>query len=296
MFFFKILSRLPFTVLYGISDFVAFILYHFVGYRKKVVLNNLRNSFPEKTEKEIVQLAKDFYRHLADVFIEFFKGIAITKEEVLKRAVVLNPEGISQYTDKGISVLMVAGHQGNWEWAVHAVNLSGVKMDIIYKKLSSDSFNDLTLNIRNRFGSPEMIEKNDSVRKMFERQDIPRTICLAADQVPGNPRYAYWTKFMHQDTDFFTGMERFARQFNCAMVFAEMRRVKRGHYVIEYFPLAEAPYSEVAKGEIMEKFVRKLEESVQKNPAAYLWSHKRWKHQKPSQDGIFTNFSELVNE
>lgn len=294
MLFFKYFSKLPFFVLYGISDFAYFIIYRIIGYRKKVVFENLRNSFPEKNVVEIKQIAKKFYKHIADLFIEFLKGYSITKDEINQRVKIVNLDVVKNYTDKNLSVIIVTGHISNWEWLLHPLNLSGIPMDIVYQKLSSPLFDKLTLFIRSRFTSTPLIEKQDTLRKTVDRKDITRALVLGSDQSPQNWKSAYWTTFLHQDSGFFTGTERIARKFDYPVIFSEMRRVKRGYYEIEFTEIAHpSEYDKLPMGEITERFVRILDKSIHKYPAEYLWSHRRWKHKRHEDDEVKTNFREL---
>ena len=294
MLFFKYFSKLPFFVLYGISDFAYFIIYKIVGYRKKVVFENLRNSFPEKTELEVKQIAKDFYKHIADLFIEFLKGYSITKDEINDRVKLINIEVIKNYTDKNQSVIIVTGHISNWEWLLHPLNLSGIPMDIVYQKLSSSLFNKLTLFIRSRFTITPLIEKQNTLRKTVDRKDITRALVLGSDQSPQNWKTAYWTTFLNQDSGFFTGTERIARKFDYPVIFSEMRRIKRGFYEIEFTEIAKpTEFQNLPIGEITERFVRILDESIHRYPSDYLWSHRRWKHKRTEEDIVKSNFREL---
>ena len=294
MLFFKYFSKLPFFMLYGISDFAYFIIYKVVGYRKKVVFENLRNSFPEKSDSEIEQIAKNFYKHIADLFIEFLKGYSITKNEINERVKIANLDIIKNYTDKNQSVIIVTGHIGNWEWLLHPLNLSGIPMDIVYQKLSSPLFDKLTLFIRSRFTITPLIEKQDTLRKTVDRKDVTRVLVLGSDQSPQNWKAAYWTKFLNQDSGFFTGTERIARKFDYPVFFSEMRRVKRGFYEIEFTEIANPiDFPNLPMGEITERFVKILDNSIQKYPSDYLWSHRRWKHKRNEEDTVKTNFKEL---
>ena len=281
MLFFKYFSKLPFFVLYGISDFAYFIIYRIVGYRKKVVFENLQNSFPEKTDEEIKHITQNFYKHIADLFIEFLKGYSITKEQINERVKVVNIEILKKYTDKNQSIIIVTGHISNWEWLLHPLNLSGIPMDIIYQRLSSPLFNKLTLFIRSRFSVTPLIEKKETLRKTIERKDITRALVMGSDQSPQNWKLAYWTTFLNQDSGFFTGTERIARKLDYPVIFSEMRRISRGYYEIEFTEIASpTEFNSLPMGEITERFVRILDKSIQQFPADYLWSHRRWKHKK----------------
>ena len=294
MLFFKYFSKLPFFVLYGISDFAYFIIYRIVGYRKKVVFENLQNSFPEKTDEEIKHITQNFYKHIADLFIEFLKGYSITKEQINERVKVVNIEILKKYTDKNQSIIIVTGHISNWEWLLHPLNLSGIPMDIIYQRLSSPLFNKLTLFIRSRFSVTPLIEKKETLRKTIERKDITRALVMGSDQSPQNWKLAYWTTFLNQDSGFFTGTERIARKLDYPVIFSEMRRISRGYYEIEFTEIASpTEFNSLPMGEITERFVRILDKSIQQFPADYLWSHRRWKHKRAKEDIVKTNFREL---
>jgi KDO2-lipid IV(A) lauroyltransferase len=234
LFLYKLIGRLPLPVLYGFASFCAFLFYYLIPYRKKVIQSNLKNSFPDASEKEINRLIYRFYGYLTDQLVEFFKGVSITKDDMLDRFEIKNEEVVTDFIKKGIPVILVAGHQGNWEWAIHRLALSKNPHDVIYQKLNNPTFNEFTKQVRSRFGHVNLLEKRESVLLTRERKDIPRVICLASDQAPQKPESAYWTTFLHQDTAFFTGMERFARDYKYPVVFAEVIRKKRGNYTMTY--------------------------------------------------------------
>jgi len=281
MFFLKLIGHLPLFILYRIATLAKWLLYFVFSYRKKVIVNNIKNSFPDLSNSQVNELTVKFYGYLTDQMVEFFKGSTISKKEMLKRVNLVNEQIINNYLDKGIPVVLVAGHQGNWEWAVHRLALSENLYDIVYQKLSSPLFNEFTFWVRSRFGSNVLMEKRESVILARERKNIPRAICLAADQSPPKPESAYWTNFLNQPTGFFTGMERFAREYQYPVIFVELIREKRGYYTMSFEELIKPAYENVDKGAIIELFARRLEKSVLKYPDQYLWSHKRWKHEKP---------------
>lgn len=282
MFFLKLIGHLPIVVLYRIATLSKWLLYFVFAYRKKVIVNNIKNSFPQLSNAQVNTLTLKFYGYLTDQLVEFFKGSTISKKEMLKRVNLVNEQIITNYLEKGIPVVLVAGHQGNWEWAVHRLALSENLYDVVYQKLSSPLFNDFTFWVRSRFGSNVLMEKRESVILARDRKFIPRAICLAADQSPPKPESAYWTDFLNQPTGFFTGMERFAREYQYPVIFVELIRKKRGYYTMSFEELIKPSYENVEKGTIIELFARKLEKSVLKYPDQYLWSHKRWKHEKPN--------------
>jgi KDO2-lipid IV(A) lauroyltransferase len=283
MFFYRLLGRLPLRILYALSTSLKWVFYYLISYRKKVIEKNIKNAFPALNAKQIKQLTFQFYAYLTDQLVEFFYGVSVSKEEMLDRIQLVNEHYISDYLKAGTPVVLVAGHQGNWEWAIHRLALSNNLYDVVYQKLNNPAFNDFTMEVRSRFPGVTLLEKRESILATRERKDISRGICLAADQSPQKPESAYWTNFLNQDTAFFTGMERFAREYNYPVVFLELIRKERGKYIMSFEPIASPDYTVLPKGEIIERFVRRLEKSIIQYPEQYLWSHRRWKHNKPNE-------------
>lgn len=278
MVFFRVLSRLPLRLLYGFADFLYLILRYVVRYRWSVVLENLQNAFPSESPAARRRLASAFYRNLTDLFVETLKGLTITEAELRRRVRVVNPEAFQPYLDAGQTVLIMTSHQCNWEWQSPAVRVLGPAVDVVYQPLTSAFFDRMLREVRGRFGIAP-IPMQGLLRDMVKRRGQPRLIGLVADQA-APPGTAYWTQFLNQETDFFVGTDKLARQFNAPAIFAEMRRVRRGHYELRFFPLAEPPYDDLLPLTIIERYVRRLEASLRENPADWLWSHRRWKHKR----------------
>jgi len=275
-------AMLPFSVLYLLSDILFFGAYHLVRYRRRIVRRNLENAFPEKSQKQIVKLEKKFYHHLCDYFVETLKTLRLSDEEVRKRMKFENPEIINQLTAEGKSCILSLGHYGNWEWvpSICMYLQPGVKPGLVYKELHSKAFDRLFLKIRSRF-SPRPIEMRSIYRKMikFQQAGEKMVVGFLADQRP--PRYPdqYWTTFLRQDTLVQTGMGKIAKLLACAIVYLDVTKVKRGHYVGRFFVITPDASLE-PEFVIMERYIRKLEETVLKEPAYYLWSHNRWKFKR----------------
>lgn len=287
MFFYRLLGKLPLPVLYGLASVVRFLFNYVISYRKKVIEANLKNSFPEKSDTEIKTLSNKFYGYLTDQLVEFFYGVRISPEEMMQRMQFVNEEIITKHLNNNQPVVLVAGHQGNWEWAIHRLGLSGNAYDVVYQRLNNKDFNEFTMEVRSRFKGVTLLEKRESIIASRDRKNIPRAICLAADQAPQKPESAYWTTFLNQDTAFFTGMERFARDYQYPVIFLELIRTGRGKYTMSFESLASPDqYETLEKGAIIERFARRLEKSIIAYPDQYLWSHRRWKHKKPEQISI----------
>ena len=277
MLFFRLLSRLPFRVVYGISDFLCFLLFYVIRYRRKVVFENVRLSFPEKSRADIQQIAKGFYRNLADLFVEILKLSALSSDELRQRVRLKNSDALTAYIQAGQTVIGMTSHQVNWEWIPGALVLNGIPIDSIYKPLSNSFFEKLMVQIRSSFGAVPT-PMHTLPRQMVARKHIPRMIGLMSDQVPDVPEQAYWTDFMHRDTPFYPGAERLARSRNFPVFYMDPVRVGRGYYEVTLTLIAEPPYDHLPPGTILERYRDLVEATIRETPSDWLWSHKRWKH------------------
>ena len=279
MFFLKLLSRLPFSVLYLIADFLFLVAYHVVSYRRDIVRKNLKNSFPEKSDRWIKQIEKQFYKNLADTSVETLKLLTITEDQLLKRVEVDNSLTM-RYHELGYPVIGMTSHFCNWEWfLVASSNTLGLPLHAVYQRLRNPFFDDLMKRIRSRFGVV-LHEKNDAVRNILKMKGQSYLMSMVGDQRPFLGENRYWSVFLNQDASFYSGSEFLARRMDIKVVYAAMKRVKRGYYKVHFEELEPDPKN-AAPNEITERFIRRAEKDILSDPASYLWSHDRWKYKKP---------------
>jgi len=278
----RLLSYFPLPVLYLLADVIYFLVAYLFGYRKKVVLTNLRNSFPEKSEKEIRRIAKGFYRHLADVIVETIRLLRISDKE-LKQRCRFSEESeklVQQYYDRGQSIIGLLGHVGNWEWIPPIVTLT-FPFQVIpaYRPLRDLVFDRLMLRIRGRH-SRDLVSKYQVGRAVvrYRKSDKPFVLGLISDQTP-QPKGAIWTTFLSQDTPVNAGPEKLARTFEMPVIFAALRKERRGQYIMHVERLTDTP-KELPEGELTKLFMERLEAEIQASPEHWLWSHRRWKHKR----------------
>ena len=276
-----LISMLPFWIFYRLSDFVYLVVYHLVGYRKKVVTQNLKNSFPGKPEQEIFEIRKKYYRYFCDLLLETFKTLTISRQSMIRHCKM--NEGAQQLFDslnqQKKSCIIVMGHFGNWEWGGNVFSLCCKQpLYVIYHPLSNKPTNQLIINMRTRFGT-RLIKMKETFRDMVANKNIISATAFIADQTPG-PDNAFWTTFLNQDTPVFWGTEKIARKLNYPVVYVSVQRKKRGYYELFAEMLCENPAA-THDGEISEMHTRRLEKDILLRPEIWLWSHRRWKHQRP---------------
>ena len=281
MILYRLLSWLPFPLLYGAAWLAYLVLYYVAGYRKAVVQENLAGAFPDKNEKEITVLAKKFYRQLTQVAFEIVRARRMSKADFRQRVKVVNPGLLREYSkDFQQSVIILTIHQGNWEWMLHGVTAAlDIPVDPVYKPLHNKTVNQLMFELRSQFGS-RPIAMAQSARDILRRRREFRLFVLVADQSPTRSERGYWTTFMNRQAAFYPGAEVIAKRTGFPILFAQCRRRRPGYYEIEFHPLARPPYDNHDNHEITERYVRMAERAIRSEPQSWLWSNRRWKRDR----------------
>ncbi|WP_265130535.1 lysophospholipid acyltransferase family protein [Chryseobacterium oranimense] len=273
------ISKLPLKVLYIFSDVMFFLNYYLVGYRKKVITQNLRNSFPEKTEEEIRDIKKKFYLNFSDYLVETIKSFSISETESRVRMQHINQEVFHEAKAEGKNVIMLAGHVFNWEWINALAKIIPQKhCHPVYRKVNSDFWENQMKIVRNKFGN-EALEANEVIMNIFRsKNDGDSAYMFVADQTPHVAHVNYGLEFLHQRTPAFIGYDKLATRMDLAFIYCEMKKVKRGYYQVNYhriYPEGE----KFTEHEVVRKFHQLLENTLNKHPDNYLWSHRKWKYQ-----------------
>ncbi|MCR5886968.1 lysophospholipid acyltransferase family protein [Hymenobacter sp. J193] len=274
-------AALPLPLLYGLAEVLYFLMAYVLRYRQRVVLENLRNSFPEKTEAEHRQLARRFYRHFAQLMVEILWLRQATPAQLNRRVEYPNKHVITDRLKEGKSLLALGSHAGNWEWILTSGQL---QLDVpavgVYQPLNNAFFDEFMYKLRTRTGA-ELVTMRETIRYMAATRNRQKVLSMLSDQSPSNPTNRYWTELLHQDTAFYTGADRLAAHFQMPVVYVSIQRVRRGYYriVLEELFDGQSPLNP-DQHQITEAFARALERDIQRAPADYLWSHRRWKHKR----------------
>lgn len=279
VFFLYLISLLPFWLLYIISDVVYILLYYIIGYRKAVVRENMTNSFPRTDPALRLIYERKYYRYLGDLMVESIKMLTISKKEVMRRMAPLDTHTNQMVADifaQGKSIIGVAGHYGNWEMAALSCSMmTDQERIIVYKPLANPAFNDLFNKSRSKFGAVTVPMK-DILRKLVRIRDKRSFTVLLSDQTPVQESVQYFTEFLNQPTAIFLGAEKLAKALDSAVVFCDIKVIKRGYYSYTFVPITADPKN-TAEYEITNAHVALLEKTINEEPQYWLWSHKRWK-------------------
>ncbi len=274
-----IFKLIPFWFLYVLSDFVFFLFFYVLKYRKNVVFENLQNSFPLKSKSEILKIAKGFYKNLSDITVEGIKGLTMSKKALVKRYRVINLDFEKEYFDKGTGVIAIGSHYANWEWGALCFSLQfSHETHGLYKPMSNKYIDKFIRKSRAAWGM-NLVPINETSKMIEKKYEKPPMFIFVSDQSPSNVKKAHWIKFLNQDTPCLHGAEKYAKQLNIPVVYGNVQRIKRGYYEIEILTVEDKPL-ETAEAEITKKIHEILEKIIIEKPENWLWSHKRWKHKK----------------
>ena len=279
-----LLSLLPLRLLYVFSDILYYPLYYCFRYRRKVVRENLANSFPGETEEEIIETEKKFYHFLCDYMVETIKLFTMSKKEMRRRMTFGGVREIVRKMEEENKTFcfVYLGHYCNWEWIASLPYWcpEDVLCGQIYHPLYNKAMDKLFLRLRNHFGG-ECIAMKETLRRIIElkRAKQKTIIGFISDQAPKWNSIHHWTSFFHRETPVFIGTERIGKQVDALIYYADVKRTKRGYYHCEFKQLA-TDAKEVPDYELTDKYTRLLEEMITNYPEFWLWSHKRWKRTK----------------
>ena len=276
--FLFLVSKLPFRSLYLLSDAVRILLFNFLGYRKQVIMNNLKLALPHLTDKERNTIKKSFQRHFCDLFLEIIKSMGMSKKEMLKRFQIKNIEVLTQFEKQNRSAFIICGHYASWEWMMSlGYHMKHVGYGL-YKPIGNPYFDKLIKKIRSKHNAYMIpIQTAISIITAKEQNNERGVYGFASDQSPRPKPLSYWRSFMGIEVPVYTGAERLARSLNIPVLFGKINRVKRGFYEVEFKVISDQSAS-TKEYFITDTFTTWLEEQITADPSQYLWTHKRFKY------------------
>lgn len=276
-----LLSLLPMRLLYLLSDGLFFPLFHIVKYRRKVVEKQLDECFPEKSMQERRAIERQFYHFFCDYLVEVIKLFSISKKEMMRRMKFIGIEQVREELKDKKFCFLYLGHYCNWEYiASLSYWLPEIHCGQIYHRIYNQAFDELFLKLRGQFGGESILMK-DTLRRILTLRNQEKKVMIGfiADQLPKWENMHHWTTFLNHDTSFFIGAERIAKQVDAALYYVDVERVKRGYYQVRFRLMTLHP-KEFPDYELTDQYARLLEESICRQPAYWLWTHKRWKRTK----------------
>ncbi|MEK9739916.1 MAG: lysophospholipid acyltransferase family protein [Flavobacteriaceae bacterium] len=276
--FLFLISKLPFRSLYLLSDAVRILVFNFLGYRKQVIINNLKLALPHLTDKERNTIKKSFQRHFCDLFLEIIKSMGMSKKEMLKRFQIKNIEVLTQFEKQNRSAFIICGHYASWEWMMSlGYHMKHVGYGL-YKPIGNPYFDKLIKKIRSKHNAYMIpIQTAISIITAKEQNNERGVYGFASDQSPRPKPLSYWRSFMGIEVPVYTGAERLARSLNIPVLFGKINRVKRGFYEVEFKVISDQSAS-TKEYFITDTFTTWLEEQITADPSQYLWTHKRFKY------------------
>lgn len=275
-----IISRLNFNLIYRLSDILYYVLHYVIAYRKQIVRKNLELAFPKMKTDERRKLEKKFYKNLTDVFLESFKSMNMTEDELKNRYKFKNIDFLNSYFKKKQNVILIAGHYSSWEWVFILERFTNFKVNAIYKKLSNKYFEKWAKKIRSKYNG-NLISTKETFKEILKhsKSNDLHLYGFGSDQSPRKNKKNYWGTFLNNYVPIHTGAETIAKKYNMAVIFMDVQRVGRGYYETTFSLITDEP-KKLANFKITDKFISLLEKQINKKPEFYTWTHNRFKHRK----------------
>ena len=273
-----VFSRLPMRILYLKSNIIYLFMFYITGYRKKVVLENLKLSFPKKTEAELRIISKKFFKHFIDLIMESVKAFSISKKQLSKRYTYKNPELVNAFVKEGRNIALVGAHQANWEWSFGISMVLDIDVYGAYTKLNNKYFEKWVRKSREKFGVIGY-KTSDTVRGIQKNMNDNKqgAYILLSDQSPQPHKTFYWREFFNIKVPVHTGAEMLSKKFDLVVINYVTRKIKRGYYETEFQLITDTP-KEFDDYQLTDKYTKLTEENIKVQPEFYLWSHRRFKH------------------
>jgi len=278
----RAIAALPWSVLYAAAAVLAFLARYVVGFRVSVARENLTGCFPERTAAQINTLLTAYYRQLAQVAVESFKMAGMSVHELRAHLAFVNFDLVRAESKAGRSVILLAAHQCNWEWALQGVTMQlEVPVDAAYKPLHGAASDRELRTLRVRFGA-HLIAAKRLVREVVSRrrQVQLHAVALLADQAPTSSQGRHWLTFLGRDTAFYPGPGEIARMTGYAGFFVAMRRTARGRYTLEVQQICAAD-EKLEPPIFTARYAALVEAQIRTSPADWTWIHRRWKSARP---------------
>lgn len=273
-----LISKLPLKILYLFSDVFFVVIYYIIGYRKAIVFKNIKNSFPEKSDAEISLISKEFFKNLSDYIVETIKSFTISSDHLRVRVQHINQEVFHKANEDGKNIILLCGHVFNWEWITALATVIPQEHSYpVYRKMQNSFWEKQLKKIRNSYGN-ESIEANEVVRHMFRNKNDGNSVYMfVADQTPNHLHVDVGLSFLNQKTPAFIGYDKLATRMDLEFVYCDMKKIKRGFYQVNYYNIV--PDNEkFEEFEVVKKFHKMLQQTIENDPSNYLWSHRKWKY------------------
>lgn len=270
-----------------LADILYVIVYYLVGYRRRVTRENLAHAYPEKSDGERRHLERAYYLHISDLLVEALHNLYASPKAIVARYRFVNRELVNKYYEQGRSVVLMSSHYNNWEYMITSLNFQILHHAVGVGKPLQDRGAGYITRRRGRYGT-EIVDQT-TVRQTMEyyhRYKVPVAYMMLSDQSPSDVHKSFWTMFMHQETPFIYGAEYFARKYDMPVIYYNVHKVRRGYYEVKFSLMCDNP-TEVPQYTIVSRYIDSLERTIAERPEYWLWSHRRWKRQRPAEMPIY---------
>jgi len=261
------------------SFLIAALFYYIIPIRKKTVLENLHNAFPDYDEKKIKNIAFGSYKSFAIALAEILYMPAMSKEDIKKQVDCNNMELIREKYEENNGVILLSAHFGNWEYMATSVAAQlNISLSVVIKPQRNPYVTNWMNKARTRWNN-EIVPLGISIKQTYQTLKDKKIVAMVADQ--RGPEESIKINFFGKNLSVHTGPAALALKTGAPVLYGISVRQDDCSYksVMTEISKENLPESNEEKIiELSQRHMTYLEGYIREYPEQWLWMHKRWKH------------------
>ncbi len=275
-----VVQCVPLGVCRRCSEILAFLFCDVLRIRGKLVDENLRHAFPEKTKKERKRLANDMWRHLFLMVAEVAHAQrALHELNWFRHVTIENVRDLFKSLQEDRPIILITAHFGNFEIGGFLLGLLGYPTFSVARKLDNPYLDRFISEFRGKTGQ-FIIDKNTGYEEILDVLSNKGIMAFLADQSAG--RKGAWVKFFGRPASAYKAMALMSVQFDapifvCYALRRDSEPLNFSIRMVDKLDPRELPENIKTIQQITQWHVSKLEEQVRLAPDQYWWLHNRWK-------------------
>lgn len=263
----------------AISKCILKLLYPLIKSRRRVAKENLRIAFPDKSDAELNRLVYASFENLIITFTEIFNISNMSEKQIKEYVQFENSQLLQKLYDDGRGLILLSAHYGNWEFMAMA-GAYHLNLDMLIPvKLLKNWFVDRIINKNRTACGNKVINMDKAAFEMLKQLKSGKAIALLADQSAHENSDIYVSMF-GKPTLTYKAPAELALKYNIPLTFNYCERQGDGKYIIksELVKSEDLEFTKEGVAELTQRHSNMLEAVLRRNPAQWVWAHKRWKH------------------
>jgi KDO2-lipid IV(A) lauroyltransferase len=272
-----LVRRLPQGGATRLGHAIGWLVYHLDARHRRITLENLAATFPERSVQERNRIAREVFAHFGRKLIELLWFTGLTPEKQLALVEFVGAEHIEAARAAGRGVLIVTGHFGFWELHALAHGLRLGPMAVVARALDNPLLDLLLIDVRSSTGNI-VIDRKGGLRRIMRALNANQSVAVLIDQHILTAD-AVKVDFLGRPAATTSAVAVLAMRTGAAVIPAFSLPLNDGRYRLIYERPLEVPAEGSADGvrDLTQRCTKVLEKYVRAHPERWLWMHRRWR-------------------